>query len=357
MNLIDERDERTKRRKKDKQEFDSQIDLSFDKEKKTLSVTNEIKTDEIRLLDEGAIVGDGYLDFYIKKGTLAKYLNGKNEYLDNLPDDFIGSVNLGHLDFPTFPFIIGDFTKDNLNLVDIGDGRQGLNVELNLDTESVFVKELARQPYDIAISSEFYYHVDEEATEEYGFEVIDEVLIVAYALVGEPGNVNSDGLELKGGKEMSEDMKKEILDEEIKEEATETVEETKEEAEEVEETEEVKEEIADDTEEVKAEVEENQAEETDEEVSEEGEKEENLEVVAEAVEKLQAENKEMQEKLEALKKDNRRLQKKLEAKNEEIDKFTNKFKGLSVSLGLKEEKKEEVKEESLYKTGNGIGEL
>lgn len=353
-NLIDERDERTKRRKKDKAEWDSEIDLSLKQDKKMLSVTKELSTSTIRLLDEGAIVGDGFLDFFIKRGTLEKYLNGENEYLDNLPEDFIGSVNLGHFDFATFPFIIGDFTKDDLSLVDIGDNRQGLDVKLNLDDESVFVKELARQPYDIAISSEFYYHADEEASEEYGFLVIDEVLITAYALVGEPGNVNSDGLEL-GGQEMNDEKMTEVLDEQIEEiaeeeKAEETIEATEEEV-----IEEVAEEVEDEVEAVD-EVEESEVEETIEEDSEEDKAEENLESVAEAFEELQKENEELKEKCEALKKDNRSLQKKLKTKNEEIEKFTNKFKGLSVSLGLKEEK-EEVKQEALYKGSNGIGEL
>ena len=71
--LIEKRDERTRKRKKIKRKMDSIIGLSFhDKDKKVLSVTVEpqkMSDSRARLIDEG------YIDngFVIKKGTLEKY--------------------------------------------------------------------------------------------------------------------------------------------------------------------------------------------------------------------------------------------------------------------------------------------
>ena len=121
--LIKQRDERTERRKKYKKKVDSMFNLSYkDDEKMSLSMNiKKLSDTTIRLLDEGAIVGDEYIDFIIKKGTLQKYMDGRNEYLPNLEEGFVGSVNLGHMDFATFPFIIGEWTKADLSLVDIDD--------------------------------------------------------------------------------------------------------------------------------------------------------------------------------------------------------------------------------------------
>lgn len=226
--LIDKRDERTKARKEIKKKMDSIIGLSYkDEEQEVMTLSATISTvadGNARLLDEG------YCDngFILKKGALEKYLNGQNELVTgyeyqngawkrtdvlNLTDDFVGTVNLGHQDFATHPFILGEFTKADLKLEDIGDGRKALNVGVRLDEDSMYIKELRRQPYDIGISAEFWYHVDWEATdsiyESYGMwlPVIDEIFIFAYGIVGECGNVNSSGLTLKGETVMPKDIK------------------------------------------------------------------------------------------------------------------------------------------------------
>lgn len=217
-NLIDERDERTRKRKKRKRKMDSIIGLSYHEEDRNvmaLSSAITLSDKTARLLDEG-FCDNG---FVLKKGTLEKFLNGKNENVRgweqtengwertdvlNLTDDFKGAVNLGHMDFATFPFIIGEWNKSDLALVDIENDRKAIDVAVRLDEDSTFVKELARQPYDIGISAEFYYHINESDTEELSelmgeyLPVIDEIFIFAYGLVGECGNVNSSGLELKG---------------------------------------------------------------------------------------------------------------------------------------------------------------
>ena len=177
--LIEKRDERTRRRKRMKRKMDSIIGLSFhDKDKKVMSLTVEPK----KLSDTRArLIDEGYIDngFVIKKGTLEKYLNGENQYVRgwefdgeewhqtevlNLNSDFVGTVNLGHMDFAQMPFILGEWRKDDLTLVDIENDRKALDVELHLDEDSVFIKELKRQSHDIGISAEFWVHQNDELT-------------------------------------------------------------------------------------------------------------------------------------------------------------------------------------------------
>lgn len=356
-NLIEERDKRTERRKKYKRKVDSMFNLSYKDEKEIHLSANvqKLADSKIRLLDEGAIVGDDYIDFIIKKGTLEKFLNGNNEYLTNLTPDFIGTVNLGHMDFATFPFIIGEWTANDLSLVDIGDERHGLDVRLNLDSDSVFVKELQRQPYDIGISSEFYYHVDWESTDKIGYLVIDEVFIFAYGLVGECGNVNSSGLELKGdamAKEelnLNEEALEEVIEEETEEVALEDIEEEKLSA--SEETEETSEE-SESEEESEEELDETEADETD------------LDEVLEEIEQLRAENADLKEQVESLseanaelKKTNKKLSKKLSAEKEKKEAFIKNAKGISVKLGINEKSPEDKGVNAKFALGDGIGEL
>lgn len=354
MNLLEERDERTRKRKKDKKRHDSEIALSMNKDESVMTLSAKpVKelSKTTRLLDEGAIEGNGWIDCFIKKGTIEKFINGKNEYLDNITDDFEGNVNLGHLDFATFPYIIGSWTKKDLHVVDIDNDRKALDIDLHLDDDSIFVQELARQPYDIGISAEFYYHLDMEATMDFGFEVIDEIFIKAYGLVGECGNVNSDGLELKG-KVMDEikaleveETTEETVDEIVEEESVVETEETAEES-----IEEVEEDTEENEDAEEAEGEEGEADETDSEESELKEVFEQVNSLTERIESLEEEN-------AALKKQNKKLSKRLAAKNEEIESFANKFKGISVSLGLtKEEKSEAPVEHKLYAGHDGIGE-
>jgi len=380
--LIKERDERTERRKKYKKKVDSMFNLSYkDDEKIALSVNIKKLSDErIRLLDEGAIVGDDYISFIIKKGTLQKFMDGRNQHLPNITDDFVGSVNLGHMDFATFPFIIGEWTKNDLSLIDIDDdGRKGIDVELRLDSESMFVKELERQPYDIGISSEFYYHVDWDSTDAIGYLVIDEVYIFAYGLVGECGNVNSSGLELKGESNMTKDKLAELKaemetpeTEEAELSAEVTEEETIEEEVITEETEEVSDEDIEESEpveEMSAEEEPTEDAETAElSVSEEAEGEEGIEDAEEAeseeatYEDVEAFISELQEQVASLsaenaelKKTNNRLQKKLKAEKSKKDEFVSKFASVAKTLGVAEETHEQNKV-SDYVYGDGIGE-
>lgn len=186
--LIKDRDRRTAKRKMDKEKFDAMFDLSVDNPQR------------IRLLDEGMVTyGDGSPYFYIKKGTIARLV-------ENIKDTYVGSINLGHMDFSRFPFILGTWKKKDLVLVDIGDGRMALDVTPHFDNDSVFIKEMKRLPYDLAVSAEFTAHTDWGLTQDFGVEVIDEIYPdnFNFAIVGEPGNVNSAGLRLAlKGEEMT----------------------------------------------------------------------------------------------------------------------------------------------------------
>lgn len=368
-NLIDERDERTKARKRKKREMDSIIGLSVkDNEKHALRLNTEprkLSDASIRLLD------DGYCDngFVIKKGTLEKYLNGENQYVRgweydgeewqqtevlNLTDDFVGTVNIGHQDFATFPFLVGEFRKEDLSIVDRENDRKGLDVNLRLDDESIFVQELKRKDYDIGVSSEFWYHINEADTDAlsemlgYWMPVIDEIFIFAYGLVGECGNVNSSGLEL--GVNMDE---KKLTEEIVEETVEETIEETSEEP-----MEEVVENA--ENEEVENEGEEGGVEEVpedDEDDTDEG-FEETLAAINELrsqVANLSSEVESLKEANAELKKTNRKLSNKLKNENEKKAKFIENAKDISVKLGVNEEKPSEPKVEKSFALGDGIG--
>ena len=414
--LIEKRDERTRKRKRVKRKMDSIIGLSYhDKDKNVMSLSAEA----IKLSDNKArLIDEGYIDngFVIKKGTLEKYLNGQNQYVRgwefdgehytqtevlNLNSDFEGTVNLGHMDFATFPIILGSWTKDDLSLVEIDNDRHALDVNLHLDEDSVFIKELKRQPYDIGISAEFWVHENVEDTQAlsetlgYYLPVFDEVYIFAYALVGECGNVNSSGLELIKETEMPKDkinieeLELEVAENEV-EEPTELDVDVEVEAEETEieldaetETEipptepsepteedsNVSEEAEEaEAEEEEAEIEEAEVEEVADEESDDDEDEsdednaleETLASLQKQIETLNDTIKELSEANIALKKSNRKLSNKLQAEKNKKEAFIENVKGLSVQLLPEEEKKkpkEEKVDHSAYCNGDGIGEI
>ena len=389
--LIEKRNFRTRARKKKKREMDSVIGLSYKDDSKnaiSLSVNIAKMSDtKIRLLDEG------YFDngFLIKKGAMEKFFNGKNEKVRgwefngeeweqtgvlNLTSDFVGSVNLGHMDFASFPYIIGEWTKEDLSLVDIENDRKGIDVALRLDEDSIFVKELKRQPYDIGVSAEFWYSVDYEATEQLSdmlgeyMPVFDEIFIFAYGLVGECGNVNSSGLELKGGTEMADELKpmEETIEteaqaiEEAAEDATEEVveEPVEESAEEPVEEELNEEELSAETAEEEAEEAEEEIEEvTDEEVEEdeevEDEEDDDYEEIGGYVENLLDEINDLKAENAELKKTNRRLSKKLKEEKSKKEAFVERYKGLSQKLIEDEEPKPKESKATSYVYGDGIG--
>lgn len=398
--LIEKRDERTRKRKQVKRKMDSVIGLSFhDKDKKVMSVSADLKAlsaEKARLIDEG------YIDngFVIKKGALEKYLNGKNQYVRgwefdgeeykrtevlNLTPDFKGTVNLGHFDFSVMPFILGTWTKDDLTLVETENDRHALDIQLHLDEGSIFVQELKRQEHDIGISAEFWVHQNDEDTQAlsemlgYYMPVFDEIFIFAYGLVGECGNVNSSGLELN--KEII--MAKETINLNAPEEAvTVTEEATQQETlsaeqeiqipvEAAEETpnevnEQPSEEGEDGSENLTISEEAVNTEEAETElvVSDEGEGDEaTLSNVLETIENLTKEIGSLKDTVKTLteanaelKKSNRKLQNKLKSERDAKEQFLNEVKDISVELLPNETKKvtKELVADRSYLYGDGI---
>lgn len=188
MNIIDERDRRTIYRKLKKKQYDELMTLSTE------------EGNWVRLLDEGMVTyAGGEPWFYIVMGTLRKFY-------ESLPNDYVGSINIGHTDLATFPErIVGSWTKDDLRLVDLGDGREALDVRLNLIEDHPLVKALRLMPFELGVSAEFYTNVNEamtnnESLNPFKVPVVDAVNITDFAIVGDAGNVNSMGIRLKGEK-------------------------------------------------------------------------------------------------------------------------------------------------------------
>lgn len=300
MNLIDERDVRTIHRKLQKKKFDDILQLSVGKEQK------------VRLLDEGTVVdASGSPLFYLTKGTL-------KAYLDKLPDDYEGSINLGHMDFATFPILLGKWTKKDFSLADNGDGRMGLDVILRLDEDNFLVKELRRAEYDLGVSAEFGYHVNEELSVKYGIEIIDEIFISDFAIVGECGNVGSSGINL-GGKAMKLQELQVALEKEGAEAGLEALNKKLDALLEEEKSEEPKEEA-------KA-----------EEPKEDEKKEDPAEEPQEEKSELSVVMENMIKEMSGLKAENEALKAQLSAKDKAEKEFVEKFKKLSVSLAPKTE--------------------
>lgn len=339
MNIIDERNTRTVYRKLKKREYDERMKLSA------------TRTEAVRLLDEGMVV-DAYGNplFYIKKGVL-------QAYYDALPDDYVGTINLGHMDFATFPFILGTWTKRDLHLIDIGDGRQALFVDLHLDEDSFIVKELRRQDFTLGVSAEFSYHEDERNTKKYNLQILDKIFIGNFGIVGEAGNVNSSDIQLQGGQGMTtmkdlvaaiesaeqpnlEEVNKK-LDALVSEDAPEAEEapETEEEAAEEEKVEEEAEAAPEATEEAT-------------EASEEAEEEKALSAITSVMEGLAKENAE-------LKAQNEKLTAKLAARDKVEAEFLARFKNVKMSVSSKTESvtMEEAEAPVQNVFTDGIGEI
>lgn len=334
MDLIKQRDKRTKSRKIAKSKLDNLI---------TLSTNND---DGIRLLDEGAVMaGDDSVWFYIEKGSLEKYMNA-------LSDDFVGYIKYGHTDFANLPLLLGEYKKSDLSLRDVGDGRKALYVKPTW-FDTYLLKDIKAMPYDVGVSVEMTVGRDEEATEKLGFDVYDDLFITGFAVVGEAGNVNSSDVRLSGGEKVALDFKSindalenqsqldlaalkdaldKIEDKTVEAKVEEAVEET---------AEEEAEESAEDV--VEASVEEESS--TDEVLAK-------VEELTAKVEELAEENKTLSEKIETLEADKSALTEKLSAKEAEEKKFVEKFKALTINVS---DPKPETEKKSIVM--DGIGEL
>lgn len=254
LNIVEQIAKSVENRKKKKQEVDSAINLSHESNVKcnfSSDYSNYVDSTPIRLLDEGAILfEDGSVRDFIMKGSIERFYN-------SLPDDFVGYINLGHIDNYSLPLNLGTWTKADLSIVDIGEGRKGLDCTAHINKDLYIVKDLLAQEIPLSVSVEMFVDFDYEKTETFGFACVKDINIVGFSIVGNPANVSSSGIELAsevndmnlekikqylvGKTETEEEVAEETIEESVVEESVEetteeSVEETEETTEEVEET-------------------------------------------------------------------------------------------------------------------------
>lgn len=331
------------RRKKGKAFYDNAITLSsVDKENNYVSVNLSsgcVENKPTRLIDEGAITYEGGDDIrlYIKKGAV-------QAFYDSLSSDYVGYINLAHIDIASLPLNLGTWTKDDLTVVDIGDGRKGLDVNVKLNRELHIVQDLLKQEIPLSISAELRGTIDFESSFKFNALFYNEIEIAGFSVVANPANVNSTGenLNSKGDSEMN--LWEKILKlssenkEEKKNEALENKEEEKEEKEpsKEEKTTESKEEGTESKEEAK------KGEETLETVEMSKEDMEKInkfmdafETLSAKVEALETENAELKEKLKSSKKEKTEFEKKAEST---LDRLSSLISGQANDKEKKEEK-------------------
>lgn len=334
------------RRKKGKAFYDNAITLSsVDKENHYVSVNLSsgcVENKPTRLIDEGAITYEGGDDIrlYIKKGAV-------QAFYDSLSSDYVGYINLAHIDIASLPLNLGTWTKDDLTVVDIGDGRKGLDVNVKLNRELHIVQDLLKQEIPLSISAELRGTIDFESSFKFNALFYNEIEIAGFSVVANPANVNSTGenLNSKGDSEMNLWEKILKLSSENKEEKKNNALENKEE--EKEEKEPSKEEGTENKEEAK------KGEETLETVEMSKDDMEKInkfmdafETLSAKVEALETENAELKEKLKSSKKEKTEFEKKAEST---LDRLS------SLISGQANDK--EKKEEKLASTSNVSGDM
>lgn len=324
------------RRKKGKAFYDNAITLSsVDKENHYVSVnlsSDYVENKPTRLIDEGAITYNGGNDIrlYIKKGAV-------QAFYDSLSPDYVGYINLAHIDIASLPLNLGTWTKDDLTVVDIGDGRKGLDVNVKLNRELHIVQDLLKQEIPLSISAELRGTIDFESSLKFNAPLYNEIEIAGFSVVANPANVNSTGenLNSKGDSEMNLWEKILKLSSENKEEKKNDALENKEEEKEEKEPE-SKEEGTENEEEAK------KGEETLETVEMSKDDMEKInkfmdafEALSAKVEALETENAELKEKLKNSKKEKTEFEKKAEST---LDRLSSLISGQANDKEKKEEK-------------------
>lgn len=324
------------RRKKGKAFYDNAITLSsVDKENHYVSVnlsSGYVENKPTRLIDEGAITYEGGDDIrlYIKKGAV-------QAFYDSLSPDYVGYINLAHIDIASLPLNLGTWTKDDLTVVDIGDGRKGLDVNVKLNRELHIVQDLLKQEIPLSISAELRGTLDLESSFKFNAPFYNEIEIAGFSVVANPANVNSTGenLNSKGDSEMNLWEKILKLSSENKEEKKNDALENKEEEKEEKEPE-SKEEGTENEEEAK------KGEETLETVEMSKDDMEKInkfmdafEALSAKVEALETENAELKEKLKNSKKEKTEFEKKAEST---LDRLSSLISGQANDKEKKEEK-------------------
>lgn len=345
MNIIDRRDKGNEHRKRMKEQYDSAMKLGVKE-----------SGEWYPLLQEGMVTySDGTPYFYIMRGTLERFY-------DELPVDYEGSINVGHTDLASFPDrVVGRWTKSNLRVVDIEDGRQRLETNLPLNREHPIIKALEQSEFDVGLSVEMSMDVNWDLTDNqelnpFGVPIVERLFVYDYAIVGNAGDVNSMGVHLKGGSELQMNELAKLLS---KEGGSNIAEITKlidkamsdtEQAEEKEETTKLEEETPEEVAEEETAEEETSEEETSEEEASEEEVAEEPAAEDTGFKALMAQ---LADELKSLREENASLKEQLAAKKNEEAEFVNAFKKLSVSLSSKPKTPEPVAEHKVYTDGIG----
>lgn len=257
--------------------------------------------------------------------------------------DYVGYINLAHIDITSLPLNLGTWTKDDLTVVDIGDGRKGLDVNVKLNRELHIVQDLLKQEIPLSISAELRGTLDFESSFKFNAPFYNEIEIAGFSVVANPANVNSTGenLNSKGDSEMNLWEKILKLSSENKEEKKNEALENKEE--EKEEKEPSKEEKAPESKEgTENEEEAKKGEETLETVEMSKDDMEKInkfmdafEALSAKVEALETENAELKEKLKSSKKEKTEFEKKAEST---LDRLSSLISGQANDKEKKEEK-------------------
>ena len=331
------------RRKKGKAFYDNAITLSsVDKENHYVSVnlsSGYVENKPTRLIDEGAITYEGGDDIrlYIKKGAV-------QAFYDSLSSDYVGYINLAHIDITSLPLNLGTWTKDDLTVVDIGDGRKGLDVNVKLNRELHIVQDLLKQEIPLSISAELRGTLDFESSFKFNALFYNEIEIAGFSVVANPANVNSTGenLNSKGDSEMNLWEKILKLSSENKEEKKNEALENKEEEKEKKEPSKEEKALESKTDEAENEEEAKKGEETLEtvEMSKDDMGKINkfmdaFEALSAKVEALETENAELKEKLKSSKKEKTEFEKKAEST---LDRLSSLISGQANDKEKKEEK-------------------
>lgn len=279
----------------------------------------DIQSGYVRILDEGTVpYRDSSVRLYIPKGEI-------EQFVMNLSEDYVGYINIGHMDLQEVPFLLGTWTKNDLKIVKLKNGYNGLEVKPNWFTDSPLYKHLQMQEIPLGLSVEMPRILDERLTQEKGYPVLKELFVAGFSVVGSPANASSYDIELKGEEEMDFSKLKAFLNgksESLEDTSKVEKEETVEEVEKAEETTDEVVEKAEKTVEEQKEVEEKETEETVEE-----EKEETVSLSDEDLsnlEKFMDNYQKMEEKLSALEKENKSLTSQIEALQGEKEELSEK---------------------------------
>lgn len=210
-----------------KDNLDAMMNLSAHKQEVERLSVDKVDNSEgyMTLLSEGSVLyTDDTIRLYLCKGTLKKWY-------DSIDGTFEGYVSTGHRDLNSYPVREGYFKKSDLKLVQDENGRYDLLVKPHVNLELSNMKDLILQDEPFAISSEFLWYakdIQDSDIEEYAKLVVyniehggdidvpitDEIEIMGFSFVGNPGNAKSGGYEpsLLVRNEEEHLNKKEILD-------------------------------------------------------------------------------------------------------------------------------------------------